>query len=603
MRLTRRRLLESFAGTAGAAACGWPACSAAAEAGAGIAMHGRPALPPGFSHFPYANPLAPRGGRLVLGLAGTFDSFNPLIVKGVAPDIAPRFVWQALMARSLDEPFSLYPLIAQRCDLARDRSQVTFHLDPRARFSDGRAVTAADVRATFEALRTEGKPFHRSSFGQVAGVEVPDERTIRFDLAGAEDRELPLLLGLMPVLPSEATRPGRFSETSLAPPIGSGPYAVTEVRPGERITLSRRRDFWATELPSARGLYNFDEIRYEFYRDASTQFEAFRAGLFDLRVETDAVRWVTGYDYPAVQEGRVRREALPIATPKGMTAFVFNTRRPVFADIRVREALGLLFDFEWVNRNLYLDTLRRTGSYFEGSDLSARGRPACERERALLSPFPDAVRADILEGVWQPASSDGSGLDRGQARHALALFGEAGYELRAGRLVERRTGAAFGFEFLVISRLQERLALRYAGSLARIGIGVEVRLVDEVQFWRRLSAFDFDMVQWTWAASASPGNEQRNRWSSAAAATPGSLNYAGARHPAIDALLDALLAAEEREDFVAAIRALDRVLLSGFYVVPLFHIPDQWLAYDAALKHPGHSPLLGSPIEIWWREG
>lgn len=593
---SRRDSLGLLAGLA----AGWPVPARAAGAG-GLAMHGAPALAPGFRHLPYADPAAPKGGRLVLGLVGTFDSLNPLIVKGVAPDLAPRFVWQSLMARSLDEPFTLYPLIARAAELAEDRAHVTFHLDPRARFSDGAAVTADDVQATFEALRAEGRPFHRASFGAVSGVERPGPHAIRFHLAGADDRELPLLLGLMPILPARGLAEG-FAETSLLPPVGSGPYRVAEVRPGERVTLTRRPDYWAADLPTQRGLHNFDTLRTDFYRDANTLFEAFRAGLYDLRAETDPVRWVTGYDVPAVTAGRVRREAVPIRTPKGMTGWVFNTRRPAFAEARVREALGLMFDFEWVNRGLYLGAMRRTGSYFEGSDLSALGRPAGAAERALLAPFPGAVRADILDGTWAPPVSDGSGRDRLQARRALHLLGQAGYALEGGILRERRNGVPLAFEIMVLNRVQERLALSFARSLAGIGVAARVGLVDEVQFWRRLSAFDFDMVQWSWGASPSPGNEQRNRWSAAAAGTPGSLNYAGAREPALDAVIEAMLAAESREGFVAAVRALDRVLLSGFYVVPLFHAPDLWLAYDGALRRPPGAPLFGQPVELWWRE-
>lgn len=565
-------------------------------------MHGAPALPESFEHFPYANHNAPKGGRIVLGLQGTFDSLNPLVVRGVAPDAVSRYVLQSLMMRSLDEPFSVYPLVARSVELPPDRGSVVFHLDPRARFSDGHPLTAQDLRFTFDLLKQHGKPFHRSSFGLVKSVDVPDDHTIRFDLGGGADRELPLIIALMPIFPAHATDPERFAETTLKPPIGSGPYVVTEVKPGERVTLTRRRDYWGESLPASRGLFNFDEIRYDFYRDANTLFEAFKVGLYDFRIETDPVRWETGYDVPAVKDGRIVREAVPIATPKGMNGFVFNTRRPVFADSRVREALGNLFDFNWVNRNLFFGTLRRSASYFDGSELSARERPAGELERRLLAPFPDAVRPDILEGRWLPPSSDGSGRDRDLARRALQLLSEAGWQLEDDVLRHRETREPFTFEFLVVSRQQERLALNFAQSLSRLGVQVRVRLVDDVQFWRRLSTFDFDMVQWTWPVSASPGNEQRNRWSSPAADRSGSLNYSGARSPAIDRMIDALLAAEAPADYVAAVRALDRVLLSGFYVVPLFHVPDQWIAHDAALKRPSATPLFGPSVELWWRD-
>jgi peptide/nickel transport system substrate-binding protein len=569
----------------------------------GIAMHGEPALPPGFAHLPYANPQAPKGGRIAIGLQGTFDSLNPLVVIGVAPDAVPRYVQQSLLARALDEPFTGYGLLARSVEMPEDRSFVLFRLDPRARFSDGRPVTAEDVRFTFELLRQHGKPFHRSSLSQVKAVEIPDEWTIRFDLSGSDDRELPLIIGRLPIYPAHATDPSRFSATTLQAPIGSGPYRVTEVRPGERVVLARRRDWWAENHPLTRGLFNFDEIRYEFHRDGNTLFEAFKAGLTDVHFETDPARWERGYDVPAVREGRIKREAIPLRTPKGMGGFVFNTRRPLFADPRVREALGLVLDFPWINRNLFHGLVSRTGSYFDKSELSARGVPADERERALIAAFPDAIRPDILDGHYAPFETDGSGRDRDAARRALALLAEAGWTLENDGLLRRKAaGWAFAFEMLVQSAQQERLALNFAGALRRLGVLMRVRQVDNVQFWRRLGAFDFDMIQWTWAVSTSPGNEQRNRWGSQAAERPGSLNFAGVRSPAADRMIEAILAARSRDDFVSAVRAFDRVLLSGFYVVPLFHAPDQWIAYDAGLRRPSLTPLDGTAIELWWRE-
>ncbi len=567
----------------------------------GIAMHGEPALPAGFPHLPYANPDAPKGGRITLAIQGTFDSLNPFIVLGVAPPAIPAYVVQSLMIRSQDEPFTLYGLVAESVELPEDRSFVTFHLNPKARFSDGHALTAEDVRFTFELLKKHGKPFYRTSFGQVVNVEVQDPLRIRFDLSGANDRELPLLIAMMPIFAAHATDPDTFERTTLTPPIGSGPYTITDVRPGERVVLKRRKDFWAEDLPVLRGLYNFDEIRFDLYRDANTMFEAFKAGLYDYRLEGDPTRWATGYDFPAVRDGRIKREMLPILLPKGMNGFVFNTRRGLFADVRVREALGYLFDFDWLNRNLFYGSLKRSDSFFAGSDLASTGRPATEHERELLAPFPGAVREDIMEGRWSPPSADGTGRDRDMARRALALLSEAGWDLKNNVLRQRKTGAPFRFEMLVNSRYQERLALNYAQALERIGVTARVRLVDDVQYWRRISRFEYDMIQWTWPASASPGNEQRNRWGSEAAQKDGSFNYAGATSPAIDRMIDSLLKAKTREDFVSSVRALDRVLLSGFYVVPLFYIGDQWLAYDSTLKRPAHAPLFGASTDVWWR--
>jgi peptide/nickel transport system substrate-binding protein len=568
-------------------------------------MHGEPLLPPDFTALPYVRPDAPKGGRIVFGVQGTFDTLNPFAVRGIAAQgIAPPsgLVTQSLMARNFDEPFSLYGLIAKTIETPADRSWVEFRLDPRARFSDGKPVTAKDVSFTFDLLKRKAKPNFRSWYAKVAKVEAPDDHTVRFDLAGADDRELPLILALMPELARHATNAETFEQTSLTPIVGTGPYLVADVKPGESITYRRNPDYWARDLPIARGLSNPDEIRYDYYRDANSLFEAFKGGLYDVRSEDSPTRWTTGYDFPAARDGRVVRDPVPVRTPKGMNAFVFNTRRPIFADARVREALGLLFDFDWVNRNLFGDVYRRTGSYFEGSDLASSGHPASARERELLARFPGAVREDVLEGRWAPSRGDGSGRDRDEARRALALLEGAGFELVGGTLRSRQTKEPFAFEFLAASRVQERLALNYAQSLQRLGITMKVRIVDDVQYWRRLSSFEFDMIQFAWGASPSPGNEQYNRWGVRSAERQGSLNYAGAREPAIDAMIDAMLSARERDAFVDATRALDRVLLSGFYVVPLFNQPDQWIARAAAVRRPPTTAVFGFLPDTLWRE-
>lgn len=562
----------------------------AGESDHAIAMHGEPALPKGFEHLPYADPKAPKGGRIVFALQGTFDSLNPLVVIGVAPDAVPRYVQQSLLFRSADEPFTAYGLLARRVELNPERTRLAFEIDPRARFSDGKPVTAQDVLFTYEMLKAKGKPFHRSSLSRVTKAEAPSPQRVVFELGDGSNRELPLVIGAMPIFAEHATDPERFGETSFKPALGSGPYLVEEVKPGEMLRLKRRKDFWAEDHPLTRGLFNVDEIRYDFYRDSNALFEAFKAGLYDVRLESDPTRWMTGYDVPAVREGRIVRDSLRFKAPKGMTGLVFNTRRPQFSDVRVREALAILFDFEWANRNLFYGAYRRAGSFFADSELSALGVPADAREKALLAAFPGAVRDDILNGSWLPSATDGSGRDRDQARRALELLQAAGYELREGELRRRGTGAAFAFEITVTSRPQERLALNYAKSLGRLGIAVSVRLIDDVQYWRRLSAFDFDMIQWTWPASASPGNEQVGRWDSSNAERKGALNYAGVRSPAVDATLKALLSAQSREDFVAAVRTLDRLLLSGFYAVPLYYLPETWLARSREVVLPERRP-------------
>ncbi len=579
---------------------------AGARAAPAIAMHGAPALPDGFTHFPYADPDAPKGGRLRLCLLGTFDSLNPFNLKaGSTAQGLNTMVFEPLMARSQDEPFTLYGLIATGMDTDDARSFATFHLDPRARFSDGTPITSDDVRFTFELLRAKGRPQQRQAFGQVKGIETPDAGTIRFDLAGIGDRELPLFLGLMPVLPRHAVDAAHFDETTLKPPVASGPYRVAGVEPGTRLVLEKDPDYWGRDLPTRRGMFNFDRIDIDYYRNANALFEVFKAGLCDFRIETDPARWLTAYDFPLLSDGRDVKEAVPLRLPKGMEGFAFNTRRPLFADARVREALGDMFDFGWVNRALYGGLYRRTPSFFAESPLASTGHPADAAEAALLAPYPGAVRPDILAGTWRPPAGDASGRDRAEAKRALALLAEAGDRLD-GTVMRLPDGAPFAFEIMVVDPHQERLALAFADSLEEIGITATVRLVDEVQYQRRRQSFDFDMMLGQWTASASPGAEQRSRWSSAAAGQPASFNLPGARSPAIDAAVTAIVEARSEEDFAAAVRALDRLLLTGFYIVPLFHTEDQWIAYASSLGRPKEVPLFGisnvTPIELWWRK-
>jgi peptide/nickel transport system substrate-binding protein len=600
VRLARSALLVS-ALVAGFCAAGH---AAADELRHAIAAYGEPALPADFANFPYVNPKAPKGGTLRQSVLGTFDNLNPFVPKGIAAQGITTLVVQGLMARSADEPFSLYPLVAKAVELPDDRSFITFHLDPRAHFSDGVPITAADVEFSWSLLKTKGQLFHRAYYSGVTRVTILDPHTIRFDLDGA-NRETALMIAQMPVLPKHAIDPDTFEETTFKRPIGSGPYVVADVDAGRSITFRRDPNFWAKDLPTTRGLYNFDEIRLDYVRDVNTQFEAFKAGLYDMRIEQSAARWATGYDFPAVRDGRIVRETLPVGTPKPMSGFAFNTRRAVFSDIRVREALTDLLDFEWINRNLYYGLYRRCDSYFGDSELSSHGRPASARERALLAPFPGAVRPEILEGRWSPPQSDGSGSDRQLARHAIDLLAQAGFRIDGTQMRRERPGGSLGeplaFEIMVVSRDQERLALNFAQSLARIGVAADVRLVDEAQYWKRLKSFDFDMILNTWNVVASPGSEQLNRWSVAAADREGSLNYPGARSPAADAMIDAMLAATSKEDYVAAVRALDRVLLSGSYVVPLFYAPGQWIARRASIKRPKYVPLTGAAVESWWQ--
>lgn len=573
----------------------------AAEPLHGIAMHGVPALPADFTHMPYANPAAPKGGRLVQGIVGTFDSLNPLIVRGLAVQQVRGFVVESLMARGNDEAFTLYGLLAKRVETDDSRSYVTFHLDPKARFSDGKPVLAEDVLFSWALLRDKGRPNHRQYYSKVAKAEATDPLTVRFDLAGANDRELPLILGLMPVLPKHAVDVATFEETSMTAPVGSGPYRITAVKPGASVTLTRNPDYWGRDLPVNRGLWNFDEIRLDFYREANGAFEAFKRGLYDFRVETEPLRWHDGYDFPAVRSGEVIRDSIKTGMPQPAEFLVFNTRRPAFSDIRVRQALTLLFDFEWINRNYFFGLYGRTASFFAGSVLSAYGRPADDRERELLKPFASHTPADILDGSYRLPVTDGSGRDRATLRGALKLLSEAGYELDGAVLRQRSTKAPLTFEILVATRDQERIALAYQRDLKRAGIEASVRAVDAVQFDQRRLAFDFDMLQNRWDQSLSPGNEQSFYWGSEAAGIQGTRNYMGAKDPAIDVLIAALLEAREHTDFVPAVRALDRTLMSGFYGVPLFNVQEQWIARWNRIERPSATALTGYLPETWWQ--
>ncbi|MDF2115217.1 extracellular solute-binding protein [Roseiarcaceae bacterium H3SJ34-1] len=602
----RRRDVLALAAS-GAAAL-FPAKFALAQSAGprhGIAMHGEPALPPDFQNLPYTNPAAPKGGRLAMGFQGTFDSLNPFNLKaGSTAQGLNTNIFQTLMMRSTDEAFTLYGLIAQSIETDEARSWVRFRLNPLAHFSDGTPITSADIRFSFELLKRKGRPQHRAAYSLVKSIETPDERTIRFDLAGIGDRELPLTLALMPVLSQRHTDADKFDDTTLEIPVGSGPYTITQLKPGELLQLKRNPDYWAKDLPVHRGMFNFDEIRIEYFRDGTTFYESLKAGLIDYREETNPTRWISGYDFPAIASGQIEKKGLPLGGAKGMIGFAFNTRHELFADVNVREALGYMFDFEWINANLFGGLYKRTKSFFDESELSCSGIPASAEERALLAQWPGSVREDILEGRWTPPRSDGSGRDRDSARKALGLLAQSGWRIADGAL--SRNGRPFGFEIMVTDRTQERLSLNFAQSLQRIGIAARVRYVDEVQYQRRRQKFDFDMMIGTWTASNSPGNEQRNRWSSASAKMESSFNLAGASSPAIDGLIGKMLAATAMEDFIAAVRAYDRVLLSGFYIIPLFHTPNQWIVHKRELTYPQQlprfaAPLFGATLDTWWR--
>jgi peptide/nickel transport system substrate-binding protein len=593
--------------------CAWAMAlaggSALAAPSHGIAMHGEPALPPDFQHLPYANPDAPQGGRIAYANVGTFDSMNPFIVNGTAPrglwdETYGRNVWESLLTRNRAEPFTLYGLLAESVETPPDRSWVEFTIRPEAKFADGEPVKPEDLLFTYELLREKFRqPSTRRMLAEdVVSVEKTGDRSVRYTFKSGENRELPLLIGLMVVLPKHAIDAETFDRSTLTAPLGSGAYEVAEVDAGRGFTLRKRPDYWGEDLPIKRGFDNFDEIRFEYYRDAGSYFEAFKKGLFDVLVESDPTRMATQYDFPAVQDGRIVLEKFATEVPKAMNGFVFNTQRPVFADPQVREAISYCIDFEWLNKSLYHGLYKRTGSYFEGSELSALGLPASDAELALLAPFPDAVRADVMDGTWRPPVSDGSGGDRKALRTAFELLRNAGYERDGNALVKADTREPLAFTILVKAAEDENLALAMQRTCALLGVAISVRRVEALQYEVRIKDFDYDMIRFIYPSSLSPGYEQNNRWSSAAVGNAGAFNFAGVSSPAVDAMIAALLAATERADFVTAVRALDRVLMSGFYLVPLFHAPEDWWARWARVKHPETLSLYGAEPTTWWIE-
>ena len=578
----------------------WPERAAHAEPQSSIAMYGNARYSTGLKSFAYVRPDAPKGGRLKVGVQGSYDSLNPLIYKGGSASGVREYVYESLMERGSDEPFSLYGLIAESIDVPPDRSSATFVIRPEARFSDGAPITADDVLFSHALLRDHGWPFMRDSYKRVTRALKLGERQVRFEFGESGNREIPLLIGLMPILPKHRTNPDTFEETSLAVPVGSGPYVVATVDAGRTLIYKRDPNWWARDLPTSRGRFNFDEIRHEYFRSASTLFEAFKAGDIDVLAEDDSTRWARGYDFPAARDGRVVKREFATSLPAGMSGFVFNTRRPLFADQRVRRALILVFDAEWISAALYGSLYQRTQSFFERSELSSAGVAMDAEEQRLLAPFPGAVTPAIADGTYRLPTSPGTGSNRINVRAALDLLRDAGYELRGRSLVHTATGVPFAFEALITSQRQARILLAYSRSLEQVGIAMTIREVDDAQYEARLKTNDFDMVQAFWSATLSPGYEQWNRWGSTSANTQGTRNYAGVQNPAVDAMITAMTAAQTQAQFRSAAHAYDRVLRSGEYVIPLFHPPKVWVAHWAHLKAPAVAPNSGFDLETWW---
>jgi len=569
-----------------------------AEPQHGIAMHGAPKYAAGFAHLDYVNPAAPKGGELRRALTGTFDSLNPFIIKGVAAR-GRHLVFESLLKRTWDEPFSLYGLIAETIEVPDDRASVTFSLRPEARFHDGRPITVDDVVFSWETLKARGRPNHRLYYRQVVRVERPGPRAVRFVFdAESPDRELPLILGLMPILSKAYYADQKFEQTTLDPPLGSGPYRVAYVDPGRAIVYARYPDYWGQHLPINRGQHNFARIRYDYFRDANVMMEAFRAGEYGFRAEYAAARWATDYDFPAVADGRVQLERLAHGRPSGMLGMVFNTRREIFADRAVREALSHAFDFEWVNKTLLQGAYVRTHSIWDNSELASHDLPA-GHELALLEPFRERLPAELFDRPYRPPGVAG-GL-RANLRAARQGLAEAGWAVRGGRLERTADAHPMAFEILLVRPENEKIALAFTRNLERLGVEARVRTVDTAQYQYRRNAFDFDMIFYHWDMSLSPGNEQAYYWTSAAADQEATRNYPGVRDPVVDHLIERMTEARDRADFVATIQALDRVLLWGHYVVPLYHLNDDRVAYRNKLARPAVTPLYGYVLEAWWR--
>jgi microcin C transport system substrate-binding protein len=542
-----------------------------------IAMHGTPKYGPDFTHFDYVNPDAPKGGSIVNEATGTYDSFNPFILKGVSV-AGIGLLYESLMSSASDEAFTKYVSLAESVVLPEDRSWVAFNIHPKARWHDGESVKPEDVIWTFNTLREKGHPFYRAYYGDVKSVEKTGPRQVTFRFPGGGNRELPLIVAEISILPKHYWESRDFTKTTLEPPLGSGPYRIKSFEAGRSIAYERVPDHWGADLPVNKGRSNIGEIRYEYYRDREVATEAFKSGAFDLRAENSAKRWATSFDFPALTAGQVVKALIPHERPTGMQGFIFNTRKPFFSDPKVRLAIAHAWDFEWANKTIMYGAYTRTNSYFSNSELSSEGGLPEGDELAVLEKFRAKIPAEIFTETYQAPTTDGSGNIRGNLRAALKLLREAGWKVTDGQLVSPK-GEALVFEMLLAQPSLEKLALPLQQNLKRLGIEMSIRSVDVAQYQARVDGFDFDMIVSGIGQSLSPGNEQRDFWHSSKAGTPGSRNLIGIRDPVVDALVDMVIQAPDRDSLIARTRALDRVLLWGHYVIPHFHLRASRLIY------------------------
>jgi microcin C transport system substrate-binding protein len=606
----RRGLLYSFAALAGGACAGraWaddavaPAAGATAEAARppirtyGLALVGDPKLPEGFTHFPYVNPDAPKGGEVVLAALGSYDNFNPFIVRGVAGPVGP--VWDTLTRASADEPDTGYAHLAKVIEVGADHTYVAFELRPEAQFHDGKPITSADVEWTFNSLREKGRPYFKQYYADVSGVTTEGPQRVVFHFKTGGNRELPQILGQLSVLPKHGWEGRDFSAPLNDPPLGSGPYKVGHFEFGRTLAMERVADYWGQNLPTAKGLDNFGTIRTEYFRDATVALQAFKAGQVDFRHENISKVWAAEYDFPALQKGLVKKRAFAERLPTGMQGFVMNTRRPVFKDRRVREAMVQAFDFEWENKNLFFGLYTRTDSYFSSSDFASSGLPGVA-EVALLEPYRDKLPDEVFSKEFKLPATDGSGNNRDGLKRALGLLREAGWDVKDLQLVNA-SGQQMSFEILLDDPSFERITLPYVQWLGRLGIAVTVRTVDEAQYQHLTDAFDFDMTMNVYGESDSPGNEQVDNWTSSAAKDTGSNNLAGVSDPVVDELVAKLISAHTREALISATRALDRVLLWSWYIVPHWHLQSYWAAWWDRFGFVDVPIRAGVDFNAWW---
>ncbi|WP_431027872.1 extracellular solute-binding protein [Rhizobium herbae] len=582
--------------------------AARAEPVHGIAMHGQPALPADFKSFPYVRPDVKKGGRVAYGVVGTFDNLNPFILKSMRTTargmLDPEYgnlVYDSLMQRSRDEAFSLYGLLAETVEWDDDRSFIQFNLNPKAKWADGQPVTPEDVVFTFELFRDKGRVPFSTRLAKVEKMEKVGDRSVRFTFNDEADREFPLLIAMTPILPKHATDVASFDQTTLKFPLGSGPYRVAEVKPGERIVYKRNPDYWAKDLPSKVGLDNYDEISVEYFLQDNSLFEAFKKGEVDIYPEGSPTKWTRSYNFPAVQSGKVIKDTFTPKTPSGMLGFVFNTRRSMFENIKLRQGLALVFDFEWVNKNLFDNAYTRTQSFWQNSTLSYLGVPADDRELGLMGDIRSRINPAILDGTYRLPVTDASGRDRNVLREAVTLLREAGYSIKDGKMINEK-GEPLAFEIMTQNEGQEKLALAYQRFFAALGITASVRTVDDSQYQQRSQSFDYDVIIKSFPSSLSPGVEQISYWGSQSRDQQGSSNFAGVADKDVDRLISNILQARTTEDFVAAVRAHDRLLINNSYLVPLYHVAAQWVARAKHIGRPSVVPLYGYQLPAWWDE-